>query len=45
MEYEDELSASYEEKVYDKKEKHRFYVKVKRYPGFLWKCKNETEPL
>lgn len=29
MEYEDELSASYEEKVYDKKEKHRFYVKVK----------------
>ena len=34
MEYEDELSASYEEKVYDKK-----------YPGFLWKCKNETEPL
>ena len=28
MEYEDELSASYEEKVYDKKEKHRFYVRA-----------------
>lgn len=35
---------SYEEK-YMIKRKHRFYVKVKRYPGFLWKCKNETEPL
>lgn len=29
IEYEEELSVSYKEKVYDKKEKHRFYVRVK----------------